>query len=138
MKKLLLFLISTNQTTLPLETIVSTGMPDRDNYPLHYFAYTGDSDSLENLVYSGDYHVDHSDHLGRTPLHYAALNGHLATIHKLQYLGCEIHVKDSQEILPETLAFLNGHSSIYERLKFYSDLQTIRRYYAASPIEPEE
>lgn len=135
--KILYFLLLATQTSLTIEPI-DLKEPDVLLYPMHWLAFCGRHALITRLINSGDYHIDQSNHLGRTPLYYAALSGSIDTINKLLLLDAEVDVKDNKQLTPEYFALIHGHTEAYERLKYHRELLEARRYYGSSPIEPEE
>lgn len=64
-----------------------------DSAELHWAAESGDVASVEELIARG-YPVDSFDDLGRTPLHYAALRGHLDAVSALLRAGADVNARD--------------------------------------------
>lgn len=134
MKKILLA-ITIYQTSYAIDPDIAQA-PDPQVFPLHYHAYCGSNNQLENLIEAGDFHIDSSDNLGRTPLHYAALCGKIQTVYKLLELGAEQYVKDKLGKIPADLALKNGHLQINTTLTVYHAIDLAR--HLASTIELEE
>lgn len=134
--KILWFLLLASQTILTIDPL-DLQEPDATLYPIHWLAFCGRHALITGLVESGDYHVDQSDHLGRTPLHYAALSGNIAAINKLLLLGAEVDVKDHKQLSPEYFALIHGKIGAYERLKYHRDFTEARRLFADSPTDSE-
>jgi cytohesin len=99
-------------------------LPDRkityaEVYPLHAAAYTNNTSAIYDLVQNEAIPTEISDHVGYTPLHYAAAQGHLNAASALLTLGAEVHVKATCGQTPIKLARLNNHHELAEFLYIY-------------------
>lgn len=118
----LLLLISPHQLLLPIDPDLRKIIPKAIYYPSHFLAHAGVNSLLTAQISRGDYLVDESDDHGRTPLHYAALYGHMFVVQSLLGLDAQVHVKDNYGFTPELLAALNNHRHISNILKEYHEL----------------
>jgi len=110
-------------------------IPSPTTNPIHFIASQGYTALLKALIESGDYHVDQSDELERTPLHYAALNGKSQTVRTLLGLGAEPYVKDLAGKIPADLAALNGHHEISTELIISTGLKFLNDVASASDLD---
>ena len=87
---------------------------------LHFAARKGHVGFVEQLFMRvPDLEVDPQDTDGKTPLHLAAIAGHLETIRVLQAKGAEQNVEDNSKNLPIHYAAWDGHFEVVEH--FVSD-----------------
>ena len=87
---------------------------------LHFAARKGHVEFVDQLFTTvPDLEVDPQDADGKTPLHLAAIAGHLKTIRVLQARGAQQNVQDSSKNLPIHYAAWDGHFEVVEH--FVSD-----------------
>ena len=103
-------------------TSIDLRIPSEENYPLHHHACLNHIYYIEWMVTAGEFHIDSSNHLGRTPLHYAALHGKFAAVQKLLELGAETYVLDDQYKSPQDLARINNHLYIADYINTWENL----------------
>ena len=86
---------------------------------VHWAAYKGASEIVSVFHYL-DMKVDSHDHFGQTPLHLAAMQGHL---HTVQYLveewDADILVVDAKDRTPTELSVLKEHMHVTDYLRRY-------------------
>lgn len=95
----------------------------------HLIAHEGRPDSpglLQHLIQSERWRLKVQDTAGRTPVHIAAMSGHLATVKQLLSLAnlatTEIlAIKDRDGLFPVDLAARAGHLDIFELLRPHPD-----------------
>jgi len=90
---------------------------------LHWASLMGKNDTVQALIERGG-NVSQVTRHGRTPLHYAADQGHIQCASILLNAGADITVKDIDECTPMDLAKLAGHVRVYEMLKSWSNNAT--------------
>jgi len=81
---------------------------------LHFAAYFGLTESIEVILQSAD--VESKDSVGRTPLAYAAGNGHEAVVKQLLEAKADVKSKDSVGRTPLSYAAENGHEAVVKQL----------------------
>jgi len=103
--------------------------PDEKQYPLHYAAAIGDTQSVMYLVLSRTVNPNIADRYGRTPLHYAAYFGQTQIVHYLlnnlsksrrgEFALTNINGKDANGYSAREYARVNGHSCTDEVFEHY-------------------
>lgn len=83
---------------------------------LHLAAARGYNEVCQVLVTAGGADVNFPDNLGRSPLHTAAINGHLAVVSDLLRLGARVDMPDFAGSLPLHFAAVFGHGLILSAL----------------------
>ena len=87
---------------------------------LHFAARKGHVEFVKQLfTIVSDLEVNPQDSDGKTPLHLAAIAGHLETIRALQAQGAQQNIEDSSKNLPIHYAAWDGHFEVVEN--FVSD-----------------
>ena len=83
--------------------------------PAHNAAFQGDGDSLRGLALANLMAVGAG---GRTPAHYAAVEGHVSCLHALHELGAaaSLSATDANGTTPAHLAAMEGHVSCLRAL----------------------
>ena len=95
---------------------VYQGCPD-DFTLLHLAAYTGIVPLVRSQFRIADLEVDGKDSLGRTALHWAAMNGHEAAVKLLLEKGVDLESKDTGSgRTPLSWAAENGHEAVVKLL----------------------
>lgn len=82
---------------------------------LHLAAYFGVDYSVRFLTNNND-EPDPTDSYGRTPLSYAAENGHLPTVELLLETGADVNLKDINRRMPLWYAAEKGHITVIRLL----------------------
>ncbi|KAJ3454410.1 hypothetical protein MRS44_018304 [Fusarium solani] len=82
---------------------------------LHLVAYFGIEEATNEFL-SNDHELDLEDSLGRTPLSYAAANGHEAVVKLLLDKGADTESKDQNGQTPLSYAAANGHEAVVKLL----------------------
>ncbi len=84
---------------------------------VHTAAFDGDLTQVESFVKEDPSVVSHRDDEGRTPLHYAARNGHLDIVQFLLKNGADINAYDTEGWTPMRFAKFKGQMRTYDYLK---------------------
>ena len=94
----------------------SDGFP-MNTTPLHIASFFGVTDLLRILLGTelAD-GLDAQDSSGRTPVHWATMNGHSGTMNLLLDAGAEIKALDKRNLNPMALAAAVGHNAIVKQL----------------------
>ncbi len=101
---------------------------------LHFAARKGHVEFLEQLFTTvPDLEVDPQDTDGKTPLHLAAVAGHLETIRVLQARGAQQNVEDSSKNLPIHYAAWDGHVEVVEHFVSDANINT-QGYNGRTPL----
>jgi len=83
---------------------------------LHLTAYFGANAVIQLLLDTGNINTDSKDTNGRTPLFWAAGNGHEAVVQLLATSTIDINSKDNRGRMPLLWAAGNGHGAVVRRL----------------------
>ena len=94
----------------------------KDRKAMHLLAYLG-LRRLAVALLRNEQYVDHKDRLGRTPLFYAAENGHEAVVRiLLDEAGVKADCKDLHERTPLSYVSLEGHVEVAKLLMKRNDV----------------
>jgi ankyrin repeat protein len=80
--------------------------------PLHFAANEGKQDIVQYLLLQPDLEVEAASTIGRTPLHLAAIRGHIAIVRSLVMKGSNKNAKDLDENTPLHYASEFGHFEV--------------------------
>jgi ankyrin repeat protein len=101
---------------------------------VHFAAYFGLTDILKLLVETGNVDVDLKDSGGRTPLSWAAENGHEAVARLLLEYKAEIDMQDEDGGTPLWWASRGGHEATVKLLLEYKAKINIKDEYGRTPL----
>lgn len=116
------------------------------NAPLHYAAYSGNSETVRALLQANSIQVDIRDAEGNTPLHKAAFKGHLKVKYKLSRLislqaveeliksGADIEARDEDGSTPLHKAACSPRSSVVKLLLKLGSKSAIRDKHGYYPL----
>jgi hypothetical protein len=85
---------------------------DRSITGLHLVAYFGLQETVARLLLDKGAEINATDEYGRTPLSWAAYNGHEAIARLLLDKGAEVNATDDYGVTPLSEAASNGHEAI--------------------------
>ncbi len=107
MKKFILLFIS----SVILQSLFATSSYSMVIMNIFEAAKIGDTDIIRELIASHE-NVNQQDDNGRTPLHWSALNGHLAVVQTLIMANANVNQQDKYGWTPLHWSALNGHLAV--------------------------
>ncbi len=94
----------------------------------------GDAKKVKTLLEAGGADPNTKDEYGSTPLHWAALKGHLDVVELLLKHGADPNVKDEDGSTPLHDAAWNGHADVVELLLKHGADPNTKNEYGKTPL----